>query len=238
MKKAIQCHYPTNVPKGTGPRILQFSDTATQPRDSSSSFTTDFLDVENHQESSGDGTITSDSAFVISNPEFGDFGGGDLDWDDLNIDFLDFSNAPMYNNALQYPASASSSLTPHSTRLIDPTIQTRQVASSYNASIPTLPTHNSRLFIQRPKMRTGAQRTATLMFHTLKSYPHLMLRHNSLPSFIHPSSISPNVNNNDMEPLTNCISLVHMIGSGIPGSRKLFWRNVRQECEHVCEEVR
>ncbi|KAI5360705.1 hypothetical protein Slin15195_G086210 [Septoria linicola] len=35
-----------------------------------------------------------------------------------------------------------------------------------------------------------------------------------------------------MEPLANCISLVHMIGSP-KGSRKLLWRNVRLECERM-----
>ncbi|KAJ5833633.1 hypothetical protein N7474_001944 [Penicillium riverlandense] len=39
-----------------------------------------------------------------------------------------------------------------------------------------------------------------------------------------------------MEPLSNCISLVHMISSGTRGSRKLFWRNVRMECERLCSE--
>jgi hypothetical protein len=30
---------------------------------------------------------------------------------------------------------------------------------------------------------------------------------------------------------------VHMISSGVQGSRKLFWKNVRMECERLCEEV-
>ena len=32
-----------------------------------------------------------------------------------------------------------------------------------------------------------------------------------------------------MEPLNNCISLVHMISGGVRGSRKLFWKVVRLE---------
>ncbi|KAJ6086544.1 hypothetical protein N7467_005458 [Penicillium canescens] len=39
-----------------------------------------------------------------------------------------------------------------------------------------------------------------------------------------------------MEPLDNCINLVHMISGGMRGSRKLFWRNVRMECERLCAE--
>ncbi|KFY91853.1 hypothetical protein V498_05290, partial [Pseudogymnoascus sp. VKM F-4517 (FW-2822)] len=58
----------------------------------------------------------------------------------------------------------------------------------------------------------------------------------SLPPFIHPRLISSEAENNHMEPLTNCICLVHMISSGIRGSRKLFWKNVQMECERMCEE--
>ena len=39
-----------------------------------------------------------------------------------------------------------------------------------------------------------------------------------------------------MEPLTNCMSLVHMLSSRIHGSRKLFWKNVRMECERLHAE--
>lgn len=65
----------------------------------------------------------------------------------------------------------------------------------------------------------------------------MMLRHNTLPPFIHPSVVSSDLDNPNLEPLTNCIALVHMIGSGIQASRKLFWENVRMECERLCEEV-
>lgn len=40
-----------------------------------------------------------------------------------------------------------------------------------------------------------------------------------------------------MESLINCISLVHMINSGVQGNRKLFWKNVRLECERMYAEV-
>ncbi|KAJ5316801.1 hypothetical protein N7508_001309 [Penicillium antarcticum] len=40
-----------------------------------------------------------------------------------------------------------------------------------------------------------------------------------------------------METLDNCITLVHMISSGSRGSRKLFWKNVRMECERLCSEA-
>ena len=88
-------------------------------------------------------------------------------------------------------------------------------------------------------MKTGgAQSIATLILHTLKSYPMMMLRHNTLPPFIHPRLISSDFEDNDVEPLTNCINLVHMITSGVQGCRKLFWKIVRMECERLREEVR
>ncbi|THX54515.1 hypothetical protein D6D06_05475 [Aureobasidium pullulans] len=39
-----------------------------------------------------------------------------------------------------------------------------------------------------------------------------------------------------MEPLANCLSLLHMIGGNLRGSRKLFWKNVSMECERLREE--
>lgn len=67
----------------------------------------------------------------------------------------------------------------------------------------------------------------------------MMLRHKSLPPFIHSSLVSFDGDNENahMESLTNCISLVHMISSGVQRSRKLFWENVGLECERISEEV-
>jgi hypothetical protein len=184
--------------------------------------------VENRQEASNDGNIFLDSALV---------GGESLDWDNPDIDFADFLNLQMNYETVQYPSSRSSFLVRHSTPSINQTVQVQQTFSSPTVSIPALPTSTPRLLIQRPKMKTWPQGIANLILHTLKSYPLMMIRHNTLPPFIHPSLISSNVENNDMEPLANCICLVHMISSGVQGSRKLFWKNVRMECERLCEEV-
>ena len=225
----MECHYPANTPKGTGPRIQHSDDAPTERRKMAPSLVADSLSVENHQEASNDGTIVLNSTLVE-----GDY----LDWDDLDIDFADFLNPQMDYETVQYPSSDASSLVRHSTPWTNQAVQVQQAISSSNVLIPALPTSTPRSLIQRPKMKTGAQRVANLILHTLKSYPLMMIRHNTLPPFIHPSLISSNVENNDMEPLTNCICLVHMISSGVQGSRKLFWKNVRMECERLCEEVR
>lgn len=62
----------------------------------------------------------------------------------------------------------------------------------------------------------------------------MMMRDNALPPFIHPQMASSDTGS---ESLHNCISLMHLHNSGLPGSRKLFWRNVRQECERLSKHV-
>ena len=106
-----------------------------------------------------------------------------------------------------------------------------------NYTIPQTPTWNVRSLVHRPRLETRVQRTAGLIIHTLKSYPRMMLQHNSLPPFIHQHVLGSNSGDDDQEPLTNCINLVHMISSGYQGSRKLFWKNVRLECEQIMEQV-
>ncbi|KAI5201221.1 hypothetical protein AUEXF2481DRAFT_28273 [Aureobasidium subglaciale EXF-2481] len=59
--------------------------------------------------------------------------------------------------------------------------------------------------------------------------------HDILPPFIHPASMALS-DDSDMEPLANCLSLMHMLGGGFRGSRKLLWRNVRSESERMREQ--
>lgn len=150
-----------------------------------------------------------------------------------DIDFADFFKPSQTDNSkinpsspiMEWPPSDSQRL-PHS-------------STELSLSIPlSLPTYTPRSLIHRPKIKPETGRIANLMFHTLKSYPQMMLRPDTLPPFIHPAWVSDGVIDNDhLEPLNNCISLVHMVSSRVRGSRKLFWRNVRMECERLCEEV-
>jgi len=112
-------------------------------------------------------------------------------------------------------------------------------------STPFQPTYILPAIIHRPASELGQQRvpTAKLLLHTLKSYPLMMLRRDAAPPFIHPRFVSLADNDDgkddadhpEREPLNNCIALLHMVGSRLPGSRKLFWRNVRTECERFLE---
>lgn len=191
-------------------------------------------DVDSRQVASNGGGTVLDGALVLPDLDFGNFGGEYLEWDNADDGFTGFLNTQMNDpNTLPGPLLPAR----HSTPLINQTVSGRKRCFSDNPSIPGAPTFTVRSLVQRPKMQAGAQRIANLILHTLKSYPLMMLRLNTLPPFVHPSLVSGNVENVHMEPVTICISLVHMISSGVLGSRKLFWKNVRLECERLSEEV-
>ncbi|KAK4252121.1 hypothetical protein C7999DRAFT_27363 [Corynascus novoguineensis] len=116
-------------------------------------------------------------------------------------------------------------------------LQTTLFSSSL--PMPKQPTYYFGSLAQRPKIAPKMQRTANLIMQTLKSYPLMMLRHNVLPPFIHSQKMSfSNAESDNMEQLHNCLSLLHLLQGQVPGSRKLFWRNVRMECERFHQEVR
>lgn len=102
-------------------------------------------------------------------------------------------------------------------------------------NLPAMPTLLTRSFVRRTMADPGSQRTADLMLHTLRSQLFEMLHDGALPSFVHVTLKAEHATNDETEALTNCISLVHMISSR-KGSRKLFWKNVRMECDRVCAE--
>ena len=162
-----------------------------------------------------------DASLVLSDPTFGDLELDYFDWDDQNMDFTDIINLPKTDRVV---AGTSRS-------------HLRRSICSPTGTIPRSPTSNMRSLIHRPRLETEAQRTANLILYTLKSYPRMMLHHGALPPFVHPSLVALANREATMEPLANAISLVHMIDSGFQSSRKLFWKNVRMECERLLEEV-
>ena len=158
---------------------------------------------------------------------------------DANIDFADFSSPSSNLEGAWYDSLDSSSLARHSPSPNDATQRMQQAA---NRSVDLIfhfpPTYNVRSLSHRAQSSTGTQRTSNLILHTLKSYPMMILRDQTLPPFIHPHLVSKEVENNDMEPLSNCVNLIHMLSSGFSGSRKLFWKNVRMDCESLYTNVR
>ena len=170
-----------------------------------------------------------ETTLAIPEPDFGNPGGKYPDWGFPTFDFTDLLNPQTNDQNMSNPALG---LSPS-----DQTVQLSGTVPSLNALMSSPSVYTIRSLTQRPKVKTGAQRTASLIFHTLKSFPRMMLRPNTFPPFIHPHFMSLDIEENDMELLTNCISLIHMISSRAPGSRKLFWRIVRLECERICHEV-
>ena len=229
--KGITCYYPANTSKGTDTRTEHRDDARAGQRKSATSLESGPANLGYIQEAGDDGDVIFDSGPLVADPDF-----ANLDWFDPDLNFAELLDPQMNNKTIQYPLLESSSIVRHSTPTTQ-TIQVQQPMSSPNISIPRSPTYAYRALVQRPEREAGTQRIANLILHTLKSYPLMMLRHNNLPPFIHPHLISSNVANDYMEPLTNCMSLVRMISSGVHGSRKLFWRNVRLECERLNAEV-
>lgn len=206
-----------------------------QEREVALSSMSDSLNVENRQETSYDGDIALDSELFTFEPGFANTGG---EYFDRDIDFTAFLNPQANEETIQYPSLGWLSLARSSTPSTDQTLQVQQLFSSPSVSIPRGPTLNIRSIFLQSNMRSGPQKIANLILHTLKSYPLIMLRHKTLPPFIHPHFLSLDIEVDNMEPLNNCISLVYMISSEVRGSRKLFWKNVRLECEHLYNEVR
>jgi hypothetical protein len=177
----------------------------------------------------------------ISLPDFPSVGDNYLGFEETNININDFLTT-MSNPSPNFP-----SLVPVSTSTADGTAQGQEQQlgsrSPTEPCIPPSPSFMVRSLIRRPKLQQpGTQRISSLIFHTLKSYPLMMLHHeDALPPFIHPSLVSKldGVAEEDRftAPLTNCISLMHMLGSEVRGTRKLFWKNVRMECERLLDEV-
>ncbi|KAK2762071.1 hypothetical protein FQN54_001078 [Arachnomyces sp. PD_36] len=221
--KALECHYPAHTRSRPQPR----DDVPVGRGIKAPSLAPDLQAI-------AAGDITLDDALDISASELASFENEYPSWDDPDIDFTSLLDPQTENDNLQCPSPASSSLISHSTLGTDEISQGQQAISYPTQSISRLPSYNIRSFIQRSDIKTG---TLNLILRTLKSYPLTMLRHNALPPFIHPHLIQSNMeNNSDMEALTNCISLMHMISNGVQGSRKLFWKNVRLECERFIEK--
>ena len=233
--KGIECHYPVNTPRDSGSGAPQSSEIPAGREPMRPSLIADTSTIDASQEASNDGNEFVDGTLVLPDLNFADLGGELLGWDEANMEFGDLLENSQTNNHQHSPDPMT--LVHHSSPSTDHVAQ-----ASHNVpprfTIPLAPSHAVRSLGQRPKRHAGTQRISNLILHTLKSYPLMMLRHNTLPPFIYPGCVSSVIKDVHLEPLTNCISLVHMMASGVQGSRKLFWKNVGLECERLLEEVR
>lgn len=223
MSKSVECYYPANSRKGTSTKSYCPTVSADHGGVHTSPESNDDVDISVNASP----TAIPDEDFEIST------------WDDPDINFSDFLNSPVLAAEMgDNLANEDHSLVRHSTPSISTTIHIPDIAiaTGLDFSIPPVPTDFTRSLVLKSKARPGAHRVVTLILHTLKSYPQMMLRDGTLPPYIHPQLVSSDFSSNDMESLSNCISLVHMISREVRGSRKLFWKNVRLECERMSTE--
>lgn len=123
-------------------------------------------------------------------------------------------------------------------------------------TIPATPTAFPRLFVPRsvaesafrakanlaggsspslsPSPSTSQQRTTLrLIFNNLLTYPRMMLNPKTpLPPFVHQQMVA-SAAVNGRETLGSCISLVQLLHNQTLAGRRLFWKNVRMECERI-----
>ncbi|KAI0111123.1 hypothetical protein GGR51DRAFT_508952 [Nemania sp. FL0031] len=243
--KSLHCYYPGNAAISIGapgtPGAHRRSDgMVIEPSvvTPASSSTAESPPVPGAQEVDG----TADNMGLLDELDITvpDLGDAHMEWDGANMGFAEFFNTQVIGS---YLSPTSPPLISQSRNPALPTHQTTQQPQqqqhpffSPQPSIPPTPNSTIRTLVRRPKMQAGAQRISNLILHTLKSYPLMIPHYNTLPPFIHPITVASDVEDPHMEPLTNCLSLTHMIKSRAQGSRKLFWKNVRLECERLSNE--
>lgn len=107
------------------------------------------------------------------------------------------------------------------------------------SALSAMPLYHLRAFAQNPMTKSGpANTTSILMMRILTSYPTMLRDLSNLPPFIHPLFLAgQEKGGKSLESLTTCVSLIQMLNSGIQGSKKLVWKNVRLECERLQVQV-
>ncbi|KAH8810620.1 hypothetical protein F5884DRAFT_875195 [Xylogone sp. PMI_703] len=230
--KATECRYPTNSSRNTVSRTHGSDNTSTEWRERDVSLVIDPPGIENCRDANNHDVILN-TTFALTDPEFGNLG---MNWGDSSIDFTSFLTPQLNDISAQNGSSRRSSLAHRPMSSTDEVVHVRPTGASLKAAIPLLPNCAPRLLIRRPSVRAGVRGITNLISHTLKSYPLMMMRQNTLPPYIHSRMMSCYVDDNHLNPLSNCINLVHMISHEVKGGRRLFWENVRLECERICEE--
>jgi hypothetical protein len=110
-----------------------------------------------------------------------------------------------------------------------------------STTIPTMPPHPIQRFTRTSAYKGSARMTAIMMKRILTAYPMMLRNRGPPPPFIHASMSTENVTayHKPLESLSNCKSLMHLLGSGNgnDASKRLVWKNVGLECERVQVEV-
>lgn len=237
MLKGFECHYPAPLFRSAKPEVSPSDDAVLEQRRCSPSSMVESNLSENVHQPRDDVIMSLYESVFTTGPEYGDTPVEQINWNDGGLDFVDFISPQISDEALLYLPATPLSSTSLSSPLAGGFGQPLQPIVPFDTSLPPTPTFTVRSLNQRPRLEAGTRRTTSLILSTLKSYAVMMLHDGSLPPFIHPHSFSSQTDNDNMEPLDNCKSLIRMISEGHPRSRKLFWRNVQMECEKLRERV-
>ncbi|ORY15385.1 hypothetical protein BCR34DRAFT_177355 [Clohesyomyces aquaticus] len=234
--KGSECQYPASESNRTRSSPRRSDNVPKERQKTVSSAVVELPSAEKSRESSNN-TATLDPTLVFSDQDFTNTETTYLDLFDPSFHLEDYFNVQLDNDTVaQRRPSSQSPSHDNSPSRTDQTLQMHLGQFSSPTSIPKPPSSSIRSLTQRQRASSGSQRTASLILSTLKSYPLMMLHQNTVPPFIHPILLSPDMENKSLEPLDTCINLVHMISGGFRGCRKLFWKNVRLECERLSQE--
>jgi hypothetical protein len=217
--KTVECHYPSKATSTTSTLAVTSHDVRTFVA------TSENIDVDlDDAPAIWTPEVCGEQPLGWNDTELASLGES-IDWGNLSFDVTDLPNHQTGTVAVHFPNAS-----------VNHNLEIQHATTPLNMSIPPAP-NSLRSFISRPKRDPGQQRIVVLVLQTLKSYPLMIVSHNTLPPFIHPYSRDFQDDEKNMESLENCLSLMHMLGSKIRGSPRLFWKNVRWECERIREEV-
>ncbi len=114
----------------------------------------------------------------------------------------------------------------------------RDISLSVVTENPTVEPNSNLLTILQMK-RPYAQHSADLVIQSLRSFPTMMLRRETFPSFIHPHSqpLSKPSGAALPEALLTCMSVAQMFASRTSETKYFLWRTIRAECRRIISEV-
>lgn len=230
-KKSVECRYPAKTSGMTDSKAWR--ETATHVGTSETSSSSNSVSPK---DTSSDGDLSIDPALAPNGPDFADL--ANVDWEKMDLDLNTLLDPRAGMGTAQGAVFQSKSMVLQRTPSRDEITWDQYRLDFRKRSIPRqLPMYSLRSLFQRPNLEPGAQRISKLILHTLKSYPRMVLRNDTLPPYIHAKTVPLGEEGSLTEPLSNAVNLVRMISGGNRSGRKLFWKNVRLECERCCNEV-
>jgi hypothetical protein len=219
--KTVECHYPCKTTSSTP--SLAFTSHSVQ----TSVATSEKINISrDNAPATWTPGVCGEQPLGWNDSELASLGES-IDWGNLNLGVADLLDDRTGMAAVHFPMSS-----------VSQNLEIQHAMTLISMSIPSAPNiYSPRSFISRPERNPGQQGIVNLVLQTLKSYPLTIIHYNTLPPFVHPGFVDFHDEGGNTESLEICLSLMHMLGSKIRGSSKLFWKNVRWECERMREQA-